>query len=89
MSLQQHRDVPAPDLAQSWWKLLVAGPVLTVILSVLHETWPESLAPDDDVVWLLMFSGIILATTLIAVGALLGAATLVSRRQASRRTTGP
>jgi hypothetical protein len=88
-SLQQHRGIVAPSVLESWWKVLLAGPALIVILIVAEGIWPPSLEPPGDLAWLLMFSTVILAITLTALGAMLGVVQLVSRLQASRRTTGP
>lgn len=73
MAWQQHRDVVAPELVESWWKVLLAGPAVLASVVLAHAVWPPSLEPGDDVAWLLTFSSIILAITLIVSGVLLGA----------------
>lgn len=81
---QQHRDVAAPTLADSWWKVLLAGPALLATTIVLHGVWPRSLDLDADLAWLLTFSSVMLSIALVVCGAMLGAVSLAARRQASR-----
>ena len=83
VSMQQHRDVDAPEIVESWWKILLAGPALIVLIIVLNYAWPRSLWIGDDVGWLLMFSGVMLAISLVACGVMLGLLRFFNRPRAS------
>lgn len=83
LSWQQHRDVAAPEIVESWWKVLLAGPALLAVNAVAHAVWPSSMDLDGDIAWLLTFSGVILAISLIAAGVMLGAVRFFNRPRAS------
>jgi hypothetical protein len=83
VSWQQHRDVAAPSIAESWWKVLLAGPALLALNALVHAAWPTSVDLDSDIEWLLTFSGVIVAISLITCGVMLGAVRFFNRPRAS------
>lgn len=75
--------------AGSWWKVLLAGPVLAALtFGAMAVPWPEAMDLGDNAYWLVLIA-FMTSLTLTAFGVLLGFLAAVGHRRTRRMGTSP